>query len=101
MGIHRIGITGAASTLKAREYAVRGIPIITSNEIDILSSKKYNFILKVPVDDSAININELVTFYNTITNPKELAKFIRTIGIQQCGMDKAMYSVIRLFENNM
>lgn len=101
LGIHRIGITGAASTLKAREYAVRGIPIITSNEIDILSSKKYNFILKVPVDDSAININELVTFYNTITNPKELAKFIRTIGIQQCGMDKAMYSVIRLFENNM
>lgn len=59
---HRSGID-KIKTLKNREYAARGIPFIYSEFDEDFENMPY--IYKVPADDSAININELIRFYKT------------------------------------
>ena len=46
-----------------REYAARGIPFIYSEFDEDFENMPY--IYKVPADESAININELIRFYKT------------------------------------
>lgn len=58
---HRSGIYNI-KTLKNREYAARGIPFVYS-EIDTDFEDK-PYILKVPADESPIDIQAIVDFYN-------------------------------------
>lgn len=62
LGRHRSGIT-YIKTLKNREYAARGIPFIYS-ETD-LDFDHCNYVLKVPANESPINIHELISFYHS------------------------------------
>ena len=94
LGIHRIGIKGSVSILKSREYAVRGIPFITSCEIDILPSVEYDFVMKVAEDDSPIVMKAVIDFCDKILQNENLTETIRRIGLHTCGMDVAMKPVI-------
>lgn len=60
LGRHRVGIQ-KIKTLKNREYAARGIPFVYSETDSDFDQKPY--VLKVPADESAININHLIDFY--------------------------------------
>lgn len=73
LGMHRIGLTVGA-VLKTREYCARGIPFIYGY-IDVDIKNNYPFALKVPADESYININELIDFYN-INKQNELTSEI-------------------------
>jgi len=57
---HRCNIT-KIKTLKNREYAARGIPFIYSEIDDDFENMPYIF--KVPADDSPINIDDIISFY--------------------------------------
>lgn len=59
LGRHRSNIT-YIKTLKNREYAARGVPFIYSEIDDDFENMPY--ILKVPADESPININRLIEF---------------------------------------
>ena len=62
LGRHRSGIT-SIKTLKNREYAVRGIPFIYSeNDADF---DKMPYVLKVPADESPIDINRILDYLDT------------------------------------
>lgn len=63
LGRHRSGITNLKS-LKNVEYAARGIPFIYSEHDANFDDKDY--ILRVPANDSPINVGELVVFYASI-----------------------------------
>lgn len=55
------------SALKNREYCARGIPfVISSTDPDFPQSFKYVF--RVPADESPIDIDAIVTFYESIKN---------------------------------
>jgi len=58
---HRSGITHI-KTLKNREYAARGIPFVYSETDD--DFEKMPYILKVPADETPINIEEIIEFYH-------------------------------------
>lgn len=58
---HRSGIYNI-KTLKNREYAARGIPFVYSETDTDFEGKPY--ILKVPADESPIDIHAIVDFYN-------------------------------------
>ena len=58
---HRSGIYNI-KTLKNREYAARGIPFVYSETDTDFEGKPY--ILKVPADESPIDIQAIVDFYN-------------------------------------
>ena len=59
---HRSHIT-SIKTLKNREYAARGIPFVYSETDDDFDQMPY--ILKVPADESPIDMQQLIDFYNS------------------------------------
>ena len=63
LGRHRVGID-KIKTLKNREYAARGIPFIYSETDSDFDTKPY--VLKAPANETAISINDIIAFYNSI-----------------------------------
>lgn len=77
LGRHRVGIQ-KIKTLKNREYAARGIPFVYSETDDDFDNKPY--VLKVPADDSAININDIIDFYQKLSmSPQEIRDSIKNL----------------------
>lgn len=75
LGRHRSGITNI-KTLKNREYAARGIPFIYS-EIDE-DFEDMPYILKVPANEDAIDIQQIINFYNhTNSTPTKIRESIK------------------------
>ena len=64
LGRHRVGIEHI-KTLKNREYAARGIPFVYSETDTDFDKKPY--ILKMPADESAIKIEDIIKFYHQLT----------------------------------
>lgn len=77
LGRHRAGIQ-IIKTLKNREYAARGIPFVyseTDSDFD-----KMPYVLKVPADESAININDIIDFYRKQSmSPLEIRESIKNL----------------------
>lgn len=74
LGRHRSGIKNI-KTLKNREYAARGIPFIYSEEDD--DFEKMPYILKVPADESPIDIQSIVDFNKSLKlTPYEIRESI-------------------------
>lgn len=63
LGRHRSGIE-RIKTLKNREYAARGIPFVYSETDEDFESMPY--ILKASADDSPIDIDALLAFYDSV-----------------------------------
>lgn len=64
LGVHRKGLK-EAKTLKNREYCARGIPFMYS-EID-RDFENLDFVLKVPDNESNIEVNTIINFLETNT----------------------------------
>ena len=72
---HRSGITHI-KTLKNREYAARGFSFIYSETDDDFEQMPY--ILKVPADETPIDIKQLISFYqNQTLSPQEIRDSIQ------------------------
>ncbi len=84
---HRSGIT-TIKTLKNREYAARGIPFIYSETDHDFDTRAY--ILKIPANESSVNILSLIEFYNkTKWNPQEIRHSIKMLS-----WDSQMHKVL-------
>lgn len=74
---HRSGIT-SIKTLKNREYAARGIPFVYSEYDEDFEEKPY--ILKVPADETPVDINKIIDFYRNIhLSPSEIRDSIKNL----------------------
>ena len=83
-------------TLKSREYMSKGIPFVTEYPIpDELSSIK-KYVLKVPADESDIDVNSIVEFYRRISseNRKTTIDNMRKFAYSYCDVSVAMKPVI-------
>ena len=77
LGRHRSGIT-VIKTLKNREYATRGIPFIYSEQDSDFDHQPY--VLKAPADETPINIQQIIDFYNSRSwNPEEIRKTVEPL----------------------
>lgn len=54
-----------SSSLKSREYAEKGIPLITSSPVDYFP-ENYKYQMLCPYDDSPIDMEAVVDFYNSV-----------------------------------
>ena len=80
LGRHRSGIT-YIKTLKNREYAARGFSFIYSETDEDFDSKPY--VLKAPADESPIDINQIINFYNSLKmTPKDIRVSIQVLSWQ-------------------
>jgi hypothetical protein len=77
LGRHRVGID-KIKTLKNREYAARGIPFIYSETDSDFDTRPY--VLKAPADETPIDINNIVSFYHSISFlPKDIRDSIMNL----------------------
>lgn len=77
LGRHRVGID-KIKTLKNREYAARGIPFIYSETDSDFDRRPY--VLKVPADESPVNIHEIISFYNQLSlSPQQIRESIKDL----------------------
>ena len=77
LGRHRVGIDDI-KTLKNREYAARGIPFIYSETDTDFDQKTY--VLKLPADESVINIEDIIRFYNGLNiSPQDIRDSIEDL----------------------
>lgn len=98
LGFHRCGIF-SASTLKSREYGAKGLPFITSCEVD--GFRDVNFVLKFPPNEENIDVDKIVKFYDLIYNgvkKEKIIKDIRTLAEQRCSMEQVIRPVIDYYE---
>ena len=97
LACHRKGIYGSISDLKSREYAARGIPMITSTEIDVFPSAEYDFVMKVPEDDSAVDVENIIEFHKKILKTVKSGDYITDIARQICDIKETMHNLLEKF----
>jgi len=91
LGLHRINLVQGA-VLKTREYVARGIPFIIGYEdIDLTRKKKISpYFLKVPADDQAIDMNQIINFTKEVFSIPEHAKEMREFALSNMDMSVKM-----------
>lgn len=93
---HRSGID-VLSSLKSREYGAKGIPMINSCKIDILEDD-FRYLLRVPADESPINMDEVFCFYDQCFGSNrsrlEIGKEVRSYVEAKSGMKETLKAVV-------
>lgn len=88
-----------SSELKSREYAAKGLPIISGGPIDIFYKKTYKYALTVGDDESLININRIAEFYDSVYSEdrNSVISNIREYADNHCSMDISIRPAIAKF----
>lgn len=99
LGIHRKKIF-LSSSLKSREYAAKGLPMITSTSIDVFNEKEYPYIFKCKEDETDIDICQMIEFFDTVYNNKQYENVVREIreyAEQMCDIGQTMKPIVEYF----
>ena len=100
LGGHRKNYPVSGS-LKSREYAACGLPIITASPVDYIE-EDYPYQLIVPYDDSPVDIQSVINFVDSCYENKDenwVRGFIREYGYEHCEMNRVMQPVIDFIES--
>lgn len=95
LGLHRIGIA-EENTIKTREYVARGELVVTEAQKDCFDTT-YSYVYRVPFDESSIDINEILDFYEKAFVGENIENSIRNYAIENLDMKKVMYPIIAGF----
>lgn len=102
LALHRIGITSCASVLKSREYSAKGLPMISSIAIDIFPKESYRFIMYVPEDESAIEINRVIKFWESLSEGEtDNRSAIREYAYQKCDQSIVLNPIIEYMKEEI
>ncbi len=97
LGLHRIGLT-EGSTLKNREYAVRGLPIVYSTYEQFLKDSPYA--LELPANDAPVDTEKIIEFWDRMKAIDNLHEKIRNDAVSRCDMKITMAPVVRYLQNS-
>lgn len=64
LGVHRTWDGKVISSLKLKEYALKGLPFVLEGHCDMESRETSRYILRVPQDETAIDIRRMIRFYH-------------------------------------
>lgn len=96
LAIHRQGLK-KESTLKTKEYAAKGLPVLSSSYVDAFSEAgNVRFALQVPPDETPVDVEKLVEFLDRIYADGDTAavrKAIREDGRKTCDVHTTMKCV--------
>ncbi len=98
LGLHRIDYSNV-STLKVKEYMARGIPFI-QGALD-QSNINDNYFMKIPNDDSDINIQNIIDFYDNIEDWEVLSKSMREYAKTNMTWESQFNLVFKKLEGNI
>jgi glycosyltransferase involved in cell wall biosynthesis len=96
LAIHRQGLE-KESTLKTKEYAAKGLPVLSSSYVDAFSSEgNTRFALRVPPDETPVDVVALVDFVDRVYSggtTAEIRREIREDGRNTCDVHTTMRCV--------
>ncbi len=98
LGWHRSKVKFGTS-IKTREYLAKGLPIIASSVMDMFPDG-FEYAYYAKIDDSPINIDEVIKFYDEIykeNTKEELNEKIRKIAYEKCSMEAMLKPVIDFY----
>lgn len=102
LGRHRSGVS-YNSSLKGKEYAARGVPSISGVLTEFDYIKEFPYYLKVPSDDTPININQVIDFYEAVycdgKSVSEVTEYIREYSFNYFDYSKGYRSILNLIES--
>lgn len=78
MGRHRVGLY-YNSSLKGKEYCAHGVPIISGIETELDSVGDFHYYMRVPADDTLIDMNDVVNYFNCCYQYKDINTVVTTI----------------------
>lgn len=97
LALYRLGLK-KESTLKTKEYAAKGLPIISSTFVDALTQNgNRKFVLKVDDCNAPIKIQDIIEFYNSIyhnASHEDVAREIRSEAKDVCDMSVTLSEVV-------
>lgn len=99
LAIHRQGLT-KESTLKTKEYAAKGLPVLSSSFVDALSFEGNDeFVMQIPPDETPVDVDELVRFVQRVyaEGTENVRNAIREDGLKTCDISITMAGVIQYF----
>ena len=100
LAIHRIGLK-KESTLKTKEYAAKGLPIISSYVVDAFDSiGNEDYVLLVDNTDEPIDMHKVISFYHRVYDGKnisDVSEHIREKSKMHCDMAVTLREVIDFF----
>ena len=96
LGRHRVGVY-FNSSLKGKEYAERGIPIVSGVKTEFDLDNSFRCYYRVPADDSYIDIEKVLSFIETVKTIPTYKKAIREYAINHFSYDVAMKGVVDYF----
>lgn len=101
LGGHRINLA-VGSTMKSREYLSRGLPYVSEMKTDILP-EDWKYLIRIPYDESDVDIKTIVDFYrqnmNTAEAKARIADEIRNYAVDKIDMKATLQDVLNAFEN--
>lgn len=71
MGRHRSGVL-YNSSLKGKEYCAKGLMIVSGVRTELDDATDFDFYYRIPADDSPVNFDEIIMFYNNHTKTKSI-----------------------------
>ncbi len=99
LGMHRLN-TEISNPLKTVEYLAKGLPVICEDgEVSIPKDNPYR--CTVPFDDSPIDIESTIRFYDSVYldgDPEKVAQSIRKMCDEKCSIDSAMKSIVDFYK---
>lgn len=90
-----------SSSLKSREYAAKGLPLVTSSPVDYMD-EAFEYQLVIPYDDSPVDISTVIDFLHKCYRNKdvqEIRYYIRNYAKQKCDMQQTMLPLINYLQN--
>ena len=89
-----------SSSLKSREYAAWGLPLVTASPVDYMDAD-CPWQLVVPYDDTPVDIRAVLSYHHELYargSADAVAGAIRSFAYDICHMDAAMAPVVRWLE---
>lgn len=77
-GCHRVNVW-MSSSLKSREYGAKGLPMLTSVQLDMCNKETRKYICNFPADEQPIDVEKIVRFYHSIYRGKDKTQVCREI----------------------
>lgn len=104
LGMHRKGINQVSSSLKSREYLAKGLPFFGSSEIDVFMDESFGYYLKVPANETPVDVKQVIKFYDSIySNRKEeeVINDIREYAERHISMDVSMENILAILSKRI
>jgi glycosyltransferase involved in cell wall biosynthesis len=101
LGCYKRGVN-RLSALKTRECLAKGLPMVTGCDIDVLMDTDFPYYIQFPNDESSIDVDRVVKFYDETIAPQDRTEVIRTIrefAFRTVDMSVAMQPIVDYIKN--